>query len=144
MECKHRLMRISAEFCLLCRPGVSLLSPLILGQCVLALPSSSPLNPTFDLSVCRNKLENCGFQVAQRRRTSHAGSSTSLFNQRPPWFSSGTCQRPGGATDGCSGCFLCQEIHGFQLGPVPFHLGTGTIIIPRPPKGLKGLYYYHS
>lgn len=58
-------MRVSADCCLLCRPGVSLLFPLISGQCVLALPSSSPLNPTFDLSLCRNKLEDCGFQVAQ-------------------------------------------------------------------------------
>lgn len=36
------------------------------GQCVLAMPSSSPLNPTFDLSLCRNKLENSGFQVPVR------------------------------------------------------------------------------
>lgn len=40
----------------------------------------------------------------------------------------GTCQGPGGAADGSSGHSLCQEIHGFQLGSVPFHLGAGIII----------------
>ncbi|XP_070702478.1 transmembrane protein 268 [Pempheris klunzingeri] len=33
------------------------------GQCVVAMPSFSALNPTFDLSVCRAKLENDGFQI---------------------------------------------------------------------------------
>lgn len=33
------------------------------GQCVLAVPSFSALNPSFDLSLCRAKLENYGFQI---------------------------------------------------------------------------------
>ncbi|XP_029022073.1 transmembrane protein 268 [Betta splendens] len=33
------------------------------GQCVLAMPSRSVLNPRFDLSQCRASLENEGFQV---------------------------------------------------------------------------------
>ncbi|XP_075962549.1 transmembrane protein 268 isoform X3 [Anarhichas minor] len=33
------------------------------GQCVLAMPSCSMLNPSFDLSLCRAKLENDGFQI---------------------------------------------------------------------------------
>ncbi|XP_068603689.1 transmembrane protein 268 [Brachionichthys hirsutus] len=33
------------------------------GQCVLAVQSCSMLKPKFDLSVCRTKLENAGFQI---------------------------------------------------------------------------------
>ncbi|KAM7373405.1 hypothetical protein PAMP_008256 [Pampus punctatissimus] len=33
------------------------------GECVLAMPSSSLLNPSFDLSLCRAKLERDGFQI---------------------------------------------------------------------------------
>uniref|UniRef100_A0A3Q3X291 Transmembrane protein 268 n=1 Tax=Mola mola TaxID=94237 RepID=A0A3Q3X291_MOLML len=33
------------------------------GQCVLAMPSCSAMNPSFDLSLCRAKLENDGFQI---------------------------------------------------------------------------------
>lgn len=33
------------------------------GQCVLAVPSCSMLNPSFDLSLCRAKLEGEGFQI---------------------------------------------------------------------------------
>lgn len=33
------------------------------GQCVLAVPSCSFLNPSFDLSLCRAKLERDGFQI---------------------------------------------------------------------------------
>ncbi|TKS88391.1 Transmembrane protein 268 [Collichthys lucidus] len=33
------------------------------GQCVVAVPSLSLLNPSFDLSLCRAKLENDGFQI---------------------------------------------------------------------------------
>ncbi|XP_029701317.1 transmembrane protein 268 isoform X3 [Takifugu rubripes] len=33
------------------------------GQCVLALPSLSALNPRFDLTLCRERLENDGFQI---------------------------------------------------------------------------------
>ncbi|XP_039978223.1 transmembrane protein 268 isoform X2 [Xiphias gladius] len=33
------------------------------GQCVLSVPSCSTLNPSFDLSLCRAKLENDGFQI---------------------------------------------------------------------------------
>lgn len=33
------------------------------GQCVVSVPSCSSLNPTFDLSLCRAKLENDGFQI---------------------------------------------------------------------------------
>ncbi|XP_010733668.2 transmembrane protein 268 [Larimichthys crocea] len=33
------------------------------GQCVVAVPSLSSLNPSFDLSLCRAKLENDGFQI---------------------------------------------------------------------------------
>nr|XP_046272865.1 transmembrane protein 268 isoform X2 [Scatophagus argus] len=33
------------------------------GQCVVAVPSCSVLNPSFDLSLCRAKLENDGFQI---------------------------------------------------------------------------------
>nr|XP_020453084.1 transmembrane protein 268 [Monopterus albus] len=33
------------------------------GQCVLAVPSCSTLNPSFDLSLCRAKLEDEGFQI---------------------------------------------------------------------------------
>ncbi|XP_042363064.1 transmembrane protein 268 [Plectropomus leopardus] len=33
------------------------------GQCVVAMPSSSMLNPSFGLSLCRAKLENDGFQI---------------------------------------------------------------------------------
>ncbi|NP_001290595.1 transmembrane protein 268 [Esox lucius] len=33
------------------------------GQCVLAVPTSSMLNPSFDLSVCRALLEREGFQI---------------------------------------------------------------------------------
>uniref|UniRef100_UPI0037E7AD0F transmembrane protein 268 n=1 Tax=Semicossyphus pulcher TaxID=241346 RepID=UPI0037E7AD0F len=33
------------------------------GQCVLAVPTSSTLNPGFDLSMCRAKLEDDGFQI---------------------------------------------------------------------------------
>ncbi|XP_059205873.1 transmembrane protein 268 [Centropristis striata] len=33
------------------------------GQCVVAVPSYSALNPSFDLSLCRAKLENDGFQI---------------------------------------------------------------------------------
>ncbi|XP_070778076.1 transmembrane protein 268 [Enoplosus armatus] len=36
------------------------------GQCVLAMPSCSTLNPSFDLSLCRAKLENDGFQIPVR------------------------------------------------------------------------------
>ncbi|XP_051246254.1 transmembrane protein 268 [Dicentrarchus labrax] len=36
------------------------------GQCVLAVPSCSALNPSFDLSLCRAKLENYGFQIPFR------------------------------------------------------------------------------
>lgn len=34
------------------------------GQCVLAMPSCSTLNPSFDLSLCQSNLENYGFQVS--------------------------------------------------------------------------------
>lgn len=40
------------------------LSLSISGQCVLTVPSYSTLNPSFDLSLCRAKLENDGFQVS--------------------------------------------------------------------------------
>ncbi|XP_029976366.1 transmembrane protein 268 [Salarias fasciatus] len=33
------------------------------GQCVLAMPSRSMFNPTFDLSLCRTVLERDGFQI---------------------------------------------------------------------------------
>lgn len=33
------------------------------GQCVVAMASCSMLNPSFDLSLCRAKLENDGFQI---------------------------------------------------------------------------------
>ncbi|XP_050923879.1 transmembrane protein 268 isoform X3 [Lates calcarifer] len=33
------------------------------GQCVVSVPSYSTLNPSFDLSLCRAKLENDGFQI---------------------------------------------------------------------------------
>uniref|UniRef100_A0A3Q3XAE0 Uncharacterized protein n=1 Tax=Mola mola TaxID=94237 RepID=A0A3Q3XAE0_MOLML len=33
------------------------------GICVLAMPSCSAMNPSFDLSLCRAKLENDGFQI---------------------------------------------------------------------------------
>ncbi|XP_054461974.1 transmembrane protein 268 isoform X3 [Anoplopoma fimbria] len=33
------------------------------GQCVVAMPSCSMLSPSFDLSLCRAKLENDGFQI---------------------------------------------------------------------------------
>ncbi|KAG8005227.1 hypothetical protein GBF38_011197, partial [Nibea albiflora] len=33
------------------------------GQCVVSVPSFSSLNPSFDLSLCRAKLENAGFQI---------------------------------------------------------------------------------
>ncbi|KAK2830567.1 hypothetical protein Q5P01_018498 [Channa striata] len=33
------------------------------GQCVLALPACSVINPKFDLSLCRAKLESEGFQI---------------------------------------------------------------------------------
>lgn len=33
------------------------------GQCVVAMSSCSMLNPSFDLSLCRAKLENNGFQI---------------------------------------------------------------------------------
>ncbi|CAJ1083228.1 transmembrane protein 268 isoform X2 [Xyrichtys novacula] len=36
------------------------------GQCVLALPTSSTVNPTFDLSQCRAKLEDDGFEIPVR------------------------------------------------------------------------------
>ncbi|XP_037651115.1 transmembrane protein 268 isoform X1 [Sebastes umbrosus] len=36
------------------------------GQCVVAMPSCSMLNPSFDLSLCRAKLENDGFQIPVR------------------------------------------------------------------------------
>ncbi|XP_029298662.1 transmembrane protein 268 [Cottoperca gobio] len=36
------------------------------GQCVVAMPSCSILNPSFDLSLCRAKLENDGFQIPER------------------------------------------------------------------------------
>ncbi|XP_034401753.1 transmembrane protein 268 [Cyclopterus lumpus] len=36
------------------------------GQCVVAMPSCSLLNPSFDLSLCRAKLENDGFQIPVR------------------------------------------------------------------------------
>lgn len=35
------------------------------GQCVVAMPSCSMLNPSFDLSLCRAKLENDGFQIPE-------------------------------------------------------------------------------
>uniref|UniRef100_A0A3Q3G1C8 Transmembrane protein 268 n=1 Tax=Labrus bergylta TaxID=56723 RepID=A0A3Q3G1C8_9LABR len=36
------------------------------GQCVLAVPTSSTLNPSFDLSLCRSKLEDDGFEIPVR------------------------------------------------------------------------------
>ncbi|XP_073339628.1 transmembrane protein 268 [Pagrus major] len=36
------------------------------GQCVASVPSCSALNPSFDLSLCRAKLEDAGFQVPVR------------------------------------------------------------------------------
>ncbi|XP_030004028.1 transmembrane protein 268 isoform X2 [Sphaeramia orbicularis] len=33
------------------------------GQCVLSVPTSSVLNPSFDLTLCRAKLERDGFQI---------------------------------------------------------------------------------
>ncbi|XP_060915590.1 transmembrane protein 268 [Labrus mixtus] len=36
------------------------------GQCVLAMPTSSTLNPSFDLSLCRAKLEDDGFEIPVR------------------------------------------------------------------------------
>ncbi|XP_049891014.1 transmembrane protein 268 [Epinephelus moara] len=36
------------------------------GQCVVAVPSCSVLSPGFDLSLCRAKLENNGFQIPVR------------------------------------------------------------------------------
>ncbi|XP_041867811.1 transmembrane protein 268 [Melanotaenia boesemani] len=36
------------------------------GQCVVAMPSSSALNPSFDLSLCRTKLERDGFEIPVR------------------------------------------------------------------------------
>ncbi|XP_045915351.1 transmembrane protein 268 [Micropterus dolomieu] len=36
------------------------------GQCVLAMPSCSTLNPSFDLSLCQSNLENYGFQIPVR------------------------------------------------------------------------------
>ncbi|KAM9339966.1 transmembrane protein 268 [Symphorus nematophorus] len=36
------------------------------GQCVVAVPSCSALNPSFDLSLCRANLENEGFQIPVR------------------------------------------------------------------------------
>ncbi|XP_041664018.1 transmembrane protein 268 [Cheilinus undulatus] len=36
------------------------------GRCVLALPTSSTLNPSFDLSLCRAKLEDDGFEIPVR------------------------------------------------------------------------------
>ncbi|XP_074543197.1 transmembrane protein 268 isoform X2 [Halichoeres trimaculatus] len=36
------------------------------GQCVLAIPTSSTLNPSFDLSQCRAKLEDDGFEIPVR------------------------------------------------------------------------------
>ncbi|XP_034560087.1 transmembrane protein 268 isoform X2 [Notolabrus celidotus] len=36
------------------------------GQCVLAMPTSSTLNPSFDLSQCRAKLEDDGFEIPVR------------------------------------------------------------------------------
>ncbi|KAK5911116.1 hypothetical protein CgunFtcFv8_005322 [Champsocephalus gunnari] len=35
------------------------------GQCVVAMPSCSMLKPSFDLSLCRAKLENDGFQIPE-------------------------------------------------------------------------------
>lgn len=55
----------------------SLPSPLVSGQCVLAMPSSSALNPTFDLSLCRTKLENGGFQVSARTPRMRTSTRTS-------------------------------------------------------------------
>ncbi|XP_076610293.1 transmembrane protein 268 isoform X4 [Chaetodon auriga] len=36
------------------------------GQCVVSVPSCSVLNPSFDLSLCRAKLESDGFQIPVR------------------------------------------------------------------------------
>ena len=36
--------------------------------------------------------------------------------------------RHGGSSEDSSGSSLSQEIHGFQLGPVPFLNGTGMIV----------------
>lgn len=41
------------------------------------MPSSSALNPTFDLSLCRTKLENGGFQVSARTPRTHTSTLTS-------------------------------------------------------------------
>lgn len=60
----------------------SLPSPLISGQCVLAMPSSSALNPSFDLSLCRTKLENGGFQVSARTPRTHTSTRTSPVTSR--------------------------------------------------------------
>lgn len=69
----------------------------------------------------------------QCRHTSHAGSFTpSTLILYLLSTLSGTCEGPGGAADRSSGRSVCQEIHGFQLGPVPFHLGAGSIIITHP------------
>ncbi|KAK5854977.1 hypothetical protein PBY51_005122 [Eleginops maclovinus] len=35
------------------------------GQCVVAMPGYSVLNPSFDMSLCRAKLENDGFQIPE-------------------------------------------------------------------------------
>lgn len=47
--------------------GLLSFSLLTSGQCVVAVPSLSSLNPSFDLSLCRAKLENDGFQVSAHR-----------------------------------------------------------------------------
>lgn len=60
----------------------SLPSPLISGQCVLAMPSSSALSPTFDLSLCRTKLENGGFQVSARTPRTRTSTQTSPVTSR--------------------------------------------------------------
>lgn len=42
-------------------------------------------------------------------------------------------QRPGGPTEDSPGRSLSQEIHGFQLGSLPFYNGTGTVFLTLPP-----------
>lgn len=114
-----------------------LLPPSISGQCVVSVPSCSALNPSFDLSLCRAKLESDGFQVRFTWATMSLQNLDifilifvyfRLFIRLFDFFTMlDSSQRHGGSTEGSSGCSLSQEIHGFQLSSLPFCTGTGMM-----------------
>lgn len=125
--------------CAACSAGLGSHSPLCWSQvgaswrCRAARPWTPPLTCLFAATSWRT--------VDSRSVQAHVTCRQLLRPPEPPSTLilllrlstlSGACQGPGGAADGSSGRSVCQEVHGFQLGPVPFHLGAGSIIIIHP------------